>query len=388
MNYLFEITIFLIIAFIYLHVNYHFKTSNDYEIYELDELTKDKLNEVCDLRQPVVFYYDNPISDSCRLSKLSTETGGMDVKIRDISETNDSDELYIPLTLQNSVKLLKGDTESKYITEKNGDFIKEVGLDKQFKINEGFIKPYLTSSSEYDILSGSNKGYTPLRYNLNYRNYYYVTEGSVSIKLTPPKSSKYLTTEKDFENFEFRSPLNPWNVQKQYETEFSKLRFVEITLTPGMMFHIPPYWWYSMQFNIDTTVTSFKYKTIMNTVSIIPLLFIHLLQSFNIKRKFMKTFFSKNVAKTVKIDSKLLKASPINNETTVEKKTSSESGVKKEKNINKTLNSKILPNSIIKPALNSDTLSPQLITKNKKKEKVHSTNIKQTSPVNETVQVL
>lgn len=155
-----------------------------------------------------------------------------------------------------------------------------------------------------------------------------------------------------------------------------------------MMFHIPPYWWYSMQFNIDTTVTSFKYKTIMNTVSIIPLLFIHLLQSFNIKRKFMKTFFSKNVAKTVKIDSKLLKASPINNETTVEKKTSSESGVKKEKNINKTLNSKILPNSIIKPALNSDTLSPQLITKNKKKEKVHSTNIKQTSPVNETVQVL
>ena len=119
MNYLFEITIFLIIAFIYLHVNYHFKTSDDYEIYELDELTKDKLNEVCDLRQPVVFYYDNPVNETCRFSKLSTETGGMDVKIRDISEINDSDELYIPLTVQNSVKLLKGDTESKYITEKN-----------------------------------------------------------------------------------------------------------------------------------------------------------------------------------------------------------------------------------------------------------------------------
>ena len=113
-------------------------------------------------------------------------------------------------------------------------------------MNEDFIKPYLCSSSAYDILSGSNNSYTPLRYELNYRNYYYVTEGYVSIKLTPPSSTKYLTTKKDFENFEFRSPINPWNVQKQYETEFSKLRFVEITLTPGMMFNIPPYWWYSI----------------------------------------------------------------------------------------------------------------------------------------------
>ena len=389
MNYLFEITIFLIIAFIYLHVNYHFKTSDDYEIYELDELTKDKLNEVCDLRQPVVFYYDNPISGTCRFSKLSTETGGMDVKIRDISEIKDSDELYIPLTLHNSVKLLKGDNETKYISEKNGEFIKEVGLDKQFKMNDEFIKPYLSSSSEYDILSGSNGSYTPLRYNLNYRNYYYVTEGSVSIKLTPPNSGKYLTKEKDFENFEFRSPMNPWNVQKQYETEFSKLRFVEITLTPGMMFQIPPYWWYSMRFTPNTTVASFKYKTIMNTVSIAPLLFVHLLQSFNIKRKFMKTFFPKKVTNTVgNLDSKLLKDKSRNNNAKKEKIIESKKHAKKTREKTKMFDNEILPNNLIKPALNSDTLSPQLIKHNEIKKRTHPTNIKQTSPVNETAQVL
>ena len=30
------------------------------------------------------------------------------------------------------------------------------------------------------------------RYDLNYRNYYTVTQGSISVKLSPPKSSKYL----------------------------------------------------------------------------------------------------------------------------------------------------------------------------------------------------
>ena len=70
-------------------------------------------------------------------------------------------------------------------------------------MNEEFIKPYLANVSEYDMLSGSNGSYTPLRYDLNYRNYYYVTEGSVSIKLTPPNSGKYLTKEKDFENLSF-----------------------------------------------------------------------------------------------------------------------------------------------------------------------------------------
>lgn len=410
MEYLLEIIIFLIIAFIYLHIIYHHKTSNDYEIYELDHLSKDKLNEVCDLRQPVVFYYDNKINQNCRFSKLSSEAGSMDVKIRDISETNESDEMYIPLTLHNTEKLLKKDSESRYISENNNDFIKEVGLDKHFKLNEDFIKPYLASSSEYDMLSGSHNSYTPLRYNLTYRNFYYVTEGSVSIKLTPPNSSKYLTTEKDFENFEFRSPVNPWNVQKEYEKEISKIRFVEITLTPGMMFYIPPYWWYSMKFscnasehNCITTVTSFKYKTVMNTVSISPLLFIHLLQSFNVKRKFMKTFFyNKNTASNkLKLlgnnkESTDVKVTSENSENSQKSENSENSENKKEKisqrikkdkslqgkaSINTNTNSNTnITDILIKPALSSDS-SPLNLLKNSENKKTEN---KKTENYNKT----
>ena len=41
--------IFCIVLFIYLHIQFHLKTSNDLEVFELDQASKDKLDEICDL---------------------------------------------------------------------------------------------------------------------------------------------------------------------------------------------------------------------------------------------------------------------------------------------------------------------------------------------------
>ena len=100
----------------------------------------------------------------------------------------------------------------------------------------------------YDFLTGSIKSKTPLRYNLNYRNYFYVTSGKVQIKLIPPHSSRYLYGVKDYDNFEFRSPVNVWNVQDDYEQDFDKLKVLDITLKEGEILYIPAYWWYSIHF--------------------------------------------------------------------------------------------------------------------------------------------
>ena len=51
--------IFCIVLFIYLHVQFHLKTSNDLEIYEVDDASKDKLENVCNLRQPTIINYSN-----------------------------------------------------------------------------------------------------------------------------------------------------------------------------------------------------------------------------------------------------------------------------------------------------------------------------------------
>jgi hypothetical protein len=49
------------------------------------------------------------------------------------------------------------------------------------------------------------------------------------------------------------------------------------------MVFIPPYWWYSFEFIDKATIISFKYRTYMNIITIIPYLFIQNLQLQNVK---------------------------------------------------------------------------------------------------------
>ena len=56
---IFALFIFCIILFLYLHIQFHLKTSDELEIYEVDQASKDKMEEICDLRQPVLFDIEN-----------------------------------------------------------------------------------------------------------------------------------------------------------------------------------------------------------------------------------------------------------------------------------------------------------------------------------------
>ena len=105
----------------------------------------------------------------------------------------------------------------------------------------------ILSHSSYDYLFGSKNTFTPFRYHKNYRNFFTVTKGEITVKLTIPDNSKYLYTNKDYQYFEFRSPVNPWDVQEQYKADFSKIKCLEITLKPGQMLYIPAYWWYGIK---------------------------------------------------------------------------------------------------------------------------------------------
>jgi len=279
--------IFCFVLFIYVHIHFHIKTSNDLEIYEIEQPSKEKLEEICDLRQPVIFHFENnSILNNCNNNNLLQIYDAFDIKIRNLKDTDFNQELYIPLTLKNSINVINEDNDSKYLIEKNNEFIEETGLIKCFKYNDIFLRPFMVSNSFYDYMLASNNATTPFRYNIDYRNYFYVTEGSVHIKLAPPKNSRYLYQVKDYENFEFRSPVNPWNVQPQYKPDFDKIKCLEVEVNKGNIIHIPAYWWYSIKFNKNTSVTSFRYRTYMNNIAILPHIVTSLLQGQNIKRNY------------------------------------------------------------------------------------------------------
>ena len=184
----------------------------------------------------------------------------------------------------------------KYLSENNSYFIDETGLIKIFKLTDEFFIPYMVSKCMYDIMMASTGTTTPLRYEVNYRNYFLVTQGSVKILLIPPKDTRYLYPISDYDILEFRTPVNPWKVQPEYQDDFDKIKTLEVELFQGMAMFIPAYWWYSIQFNVhETSVCSFKYRTHMNTISIAPQLIMNVLQNMNTKRDTLeKRAFIKN----------------------------------------------------------------------------------------------
>lgn len=289
MEIIFGLFIFCLVLFVYLHVQFHLKTSEDLEMYEVDQPSKDRLEEICDLRQPVLFDFDcQKIMNSSNKTYISNNYNAFEIKIRNVTEHDANAELYMPLPLHAAIKLFDEDKNSTYFSENNIDFLKETGVIKNLKYNDEFLRPYMVSNCNYDIMMGSNNTCTPFRYEINYRNYFLLTEGSAQIKLSPPHNVKYLYPNYDYENFEFRSPVNPWSPQPKYSADFDKMKCLEFTLTPGKTLYIPAYWWYSIKFTNNTSISCFHYRTYMNNIAVVPYIGMHALQIQNVKRNVIK----------------------------------------------------------------------------------------------------
>ena len=163
MNNLLTIVIFCIVLYIYIHIYFHIKKSNDLEVYEIVQPSKSKLEEICDLKQPIIFSYINQqLLDSCNIEYINNLYYAFDINIRG----KEQDELYSKLPLGKAIKLFKKDKKNTYITENNMEFLTDTGMLKIFNHNDEFMRPMLVINCLYDFMFGS--GNTPLRYNINY----------------------------------------------------------------------------------------------------------------------------------------------------------------------------------------------------------------------------
>uniref|UniRef100_A0A6C0DFU2 Cupin-like domain-containing protein n=1 Tax=viral metagenome TaxID=1070528 RepID=A0A6C0DFU2_9ZZZZ len=290
MKILFAFFIFCIVLFVYLHVQFHLKTSNDLEIYEIDDPSKDKLEEICDIRQPVIFDFEESekMIETTNRDFLLNHYHAFEMKVRNINDVDYNSEIYMPLALHSVSKLLNEDKTSSYFSENNNDFLQETGVIKNLQYNDQFLRPPMLSNYNYDIMMAAENTATPFRYEINYRNFFLVTQGSVHIKLAPPSSSKYLYPVYDYTNFEFRTPVNPWKVQAKYMADFDKMKCLDVFIEKGKVIHIPAYWWYSIKFSKESSISCFHYRTYMNNLAISPYIIMHGLQNQNTKVETIK----------------------------------------------------------------------------------------------------
>ena len=300
-NPFFAFFIFILILFFYIHITAQWKTSNDLEIYESDYESPTQLQEVCAVKQPVVFKFQkepvaNTFFEKCQSAKFE-KYDNIDVRIKDRQDYNkstgskDTSIDYVPLSFRSARRLMMTDTNAKYFSEKNQTFLEESGLDRLSHSLDALLKPHLSAYTKYDILLGSPLVTTPLRYHLESHKFIAVSRGKITVKLCPPKYSKIIPTNRDYENYEFWSSLNPGSNSPKDKELLQKIKFLDIEVNSGDVLFVPPYWWYSITFSGDpeTTVASFTYDVAMNIAAQSKHWGLYYLQQSNIKNKPAKT---------------------------------------------------------------------------------------------------
>lgn len=292
------------ILFTYVHINSQYKRSEDLEIYEIDFTTNSQLQEICDVKQPILFSYSTfypEFMTDITIDNVISKYGSSDIFIKEnadywmsdkkqghTKQNNQSDrkehretgstiKYYEPvdsfiLPFQNSHKFMGSDTKSLYFSENNHEFVKETGIFRFYYNFNKYLKPNFTANTKYDICIGSQNAETPLRYHTDYRKFVIVSEGYIHVKMCPYRYSKNLHLIKDYDNFEYRSPINVWNCQPKYQEDINRVQFLDFNVLAGNILSIPPYWFYSIKYSNDkkNLVSTISYNTVMNIVSVLP----------------------------------------------------------------------------------------------------------------------
>ena len=287
---LMNVLVFIVVLLVYLHIFYHLKTSNDLEIYENDNMNKNNLEEIFNLRQPVLMNHYSPELDILTLNDLCKNYNNYEINVRKNDIANDLVDKNTIIKMDLLSKLLEND--NKYYSEKNEKFLNQSKLLNLLQKNDDLFKPPMNSESKYDLLFGGKGTSTKFKYDINYRNFFYVSDGIVNLKLSPPNNTKYMNLYKDYYNFEFISSIDPF--LKESENDMKTISCINLTLKKGQLLFIPAYWWYSIQFN-NSVIVSSHYKTYMNQVTIIPEYLMSFMQRQNIKKKSKNKLYKEEV---------------------------------------------------------------------------------------------
>ena len=281
--------IFCIVLFIYIHVYNHIKTSNYLEVYEIENLSKDKFEDIINFKQPLL------LNNSSLINNIDITYLINNYPTFDLNLYNKQNGLFLKTKMEDFDSIINNDTSNNYITYNNKDFLEETTLEKLLSSNDTFFRPYNVCSKNYDIIMGKKNNITQLKYSINSRNILYLSSGKIEVTMCPPKYYKNLHVQKNYELLDFYSAIDINNVQSTYKNDYHKVKFLRVVLNTSQVLIIPPYWFYSIKFLEENSIVFFNsYRTYTSSIAIVPDLFIQLLQENNLKLNIIKELYTKN----------------------------------------------------------------------------------------------
>ena len=254
-KYLYILIIFLFVAFVYIHVLFHLKVNNLLEIQSIEITGKEDFEEQCNNRLPFIFHFQN---NSFQQEFSQTN----------LQEKYKSFDLY-NITTNSETSLKDIVNEEHFISYNNHSFLEESDLVNILNKEDSFLRPTFTCYKDYDLLCGKSIS-SNFKSSLFFRNFLYVVDGELELYLCPPKSTKFLNYNYNYNNFENETYMNPFEEETQKSIAFDKIKPEKVVLKKGQAIFLPSSWYYSYKMNDITNVICFKYRTFMNMIALTP----------------------------------------------------------------------------------------------------------------------
>jgi len=271
--------VFLIILFSYIHVQPQFKSGEDLEIYEYEVTTVKALQDTVQLKQPVLFRY---------FLELGTKIEPLDfLEIKDRRDYQRDDGTKhiesIQVSSASARRLIDTDTNGWFYSNRN---ILNPSWKAWFKKMDTFLKPAFSIYTETDLIYGSKHARTTTSFHRESHMFLYVppetNKGSIRLKMTPQKSGIFMNPVNDYTYFENWSPVDLFEPHE-------KIQCIDFFVKPGYILFIPPYWFYSIEFQEkDNEVCTVKYTTGANFLANINHIGLFHMQQQNIQEKWWK----------------------------------------------------------------------------------------------------
>jgi hypothetical protein len=268
MNYLHILVTFLVVLFVYIHIQFQLSHSQEKDVYVLDVPVTIPIEEIFELKQPVVMHlHDQTLTGDLTKNILSEQFPKFDMSVYD--NTREVTHAHILSSCSATKELFNDDTESRYYTEKNYNFVNTIPPNNIFKgmlQKHQLFEPPLCSRKLFDIMFGSHNSTTSTQYSVMYRNIFTVTKGNLHVKMIHPNlaSEHKITVKPNYTDMSFfaEGNIDLWG-DKYDET-------IEIVVKEGETFSIPPYWLYSFRYEHDTFVTCSYFNSYMTEIATLP----------------------------------------------------------------------------------------------------------------------
>ena len=260
LHYIIHFCIFIVVLIIYLHIQSHFQYASENDVFELDGIIDYRIDDVLDLKQPVVF----------RMEFIPT-TLEEDINIYALSQTQPATNVYVVDTttgirvtssISSFQKLQDSVSNIPYYSDGNEGLVQGLSNDIQLRIASQYVNlvPRLLCTTRYDLIFGTDKCITRLQRNIAHRSYFTVTNGTVVVKLVHPDQ----LTDVRFECIPGLVPDVWCSVAKIDPT---MIQMKDVSLHKGQTLFVPPYWGVIFHMTKESFMLSVKYSTYMSEMA-------------------------------------------------------------------------------------------------------------------------